>query len=257
MKPYTVKFFTITTKAPLHAGSGGENYWIIDNLIQRDPATNMPCIFSSTVKGALREFYKVYLEGKEGGGLKTLYSTFGRDKTDSDSDEDAKETEKLGKGKDPAWPGVMRVLQADLLSIPLVDSNAVTKQTTCPWLIEHFKEQLEFYGVAENSSNTFDSEISEIENAVFCEQVDDYNLPVIARNHITDGVSDNLWYEQILPRGTRLFFGIICQNTIENNALLDSLSEAITSYPVQFGANASIGYGFSKINLITTTELKK
>ena len=49
--------FIITAKTNLHVGneSGGE-FSIIDKAIQRDPLTNLPCINSSSLKGAIKEF---------------------------------------------------------------------------------------------------------------------------------------------------------------------------------------------------------
>ena len=68
-------------------------------------------------------------------------------------------------------------------------------------------------------------------------------LPVIARNCLENGVSKNLWYEQVLPRKSRLAFFIL-HNDGEINKAFDS---AITSVPVQIGANASVGYGICVI----------
>ena len=58
---FKVAFFTITAKTPLHIGAGGENFWIVDKLIQRDASTNLPCIYASSLKGALREYMRDYL----------------------------------------------------------------------------------------------------------------------------------------------------------------------------------------------------
>ena len=52
------KFFKIEAISNLHVGNGEINYGLIDNLIQRDPVTELPNINSSSLKGALREFFK-------------------------------------------------------------------------------------------------------------------------------------------------------------------------------------------------------
>ena len=52
-----IRVFKITAKTKLHVGneSGGE-FTIIDKTIQRDPLTSLPCINSSSLKGAIKEY---------------------------------------------------------------------------------------------------------------------------------------------------------------------------------------------------------
>ena len=52
------KGFVLNFQTNLHAGSGDANYGIIDKLVQREPATNRPIIHSSSLKGALREYFE-------------------------------------------------------------------------------------------------------------------------------------------------------------------------------------------------------
>ena len=67
---------------------------------------------------------------------------------------------------------------------------------------------------------------------------DDNHLPVIARNNLENGTSTNLWYEQVLPRYSRLYF------ILKDG---EQLKEKMTNELVQIGANATIGYGFCEI----------
>ena len=49
--------FKITAKTNLHVGNeSGGDFTIIDKAIQRDPLTGLPCINSSSLKGAINEF---------------------------------------------------------------------------------------------------------------------------------------------------------------------------------------------------------
>ena len=64
-------------------------------------------------------------------------------------------------------------------------------------------------------------------------------LPVIARNYLDNGISKNLWYEEIVPHQTR-FYTFIAKST---NATTDLLIDKQT---IQIGGNATIGYGFCK-----------
>ncbi len=86
------------------------------------------------------------------------------------------------------------------------------------------------------------------------------SIPVVARNQIKDdGTSGNLFYEEVLPRKTSLFMTIGYDKyllDIENKIDRDSrkefdkkIKDGSTIY--QFGANYSVGYGFSKLSLIT------
>jgi CRISPR-associated protein Cmr4 len=55
---YNSSCYLIHCKTNLHAGSGDTNYGIIDKMVQRDPVTELPCIYSSSLKGALREYFE-------------------------------------------------------------------------------------------------------------------------------------------------------------------------------------------------------
>ncbi|MDE5759515.1 MAG: hypothetical protein K2I11_00795, partial [Bacteroides sp.] len=52
------KMYVITTMSNLHVGSGEYNMGVIDNLVQRDVLNNYPNINSSSLKGALREYFE-------------------------------------------------------------------------------------------------------------------------------------------------------------------------------------------------------
>jgi len=87
------------------------------------------------------------------------------------------------------------------------------------------------------------------------------SLPVVARNHLENGISQNLWYEEIVPHQSYFFtFRLSPEVSVDEKSdekekthaekierfdiLFDkSLSENI----IQIGANASIGYGFCEL----------
>jgi CRISPR/Cas system CMR subunit Cmr4 (Cas7 group RAMP superfamily) len=71
-------------------------------------------------------------------------------------------------------------------------------------------------------------------------------LPVIARNHLENGISQNLWYEEIVPHKTLFLTFIGLTDTFR-----DDFEAALEADLIQVGANATIGYGlckFSKVN---------
>ena len=78
-------------------------------------------------------------------------------------------------------------------------------------------------------------------------------LPVIARNHLENGQSQNLWYEEVVPRQSRFIF-FVSKPQEENNSVKyeDKFEEHFSDKEViQIGANASIGYGYVTIEKIS------
>lgn len=89
-------------------------------------------------------------------------------------------------------------------------------------------------------------------------------LPVIARNYLENGISRNLWYEEVVPRETRFLF-LLQTAAFEPKADTpaahgpQSFSAALEKlgHKVQIGANASVGYGlchFSSFPGISTSK---
>jgi CRISPR-associated protein Cmr4 len=83
------------------------------------------------------------------------------------------------------------------------------------------------------------------------------SIPVIARNQIKeDGTSGNLFYEEILPRKTLLYIVIgydaYLNKEDEGKRAKREFENIIGKEEniYQFGANYSIGYGFSKLHKI-------
>jgi len=145
---YKVAVFTITAKTNLHVGSGSQNYGIIDNLVQRDPLTGFPCIYSSSLKGAIREYFRHQLK-HDATWTKIeaetfLFHVFGFDRSDAhENDETAPDDSK--KAAVRQQPAKYRFLQADLLSLPVRSDRRLFYRTTCPYLILNLKKSLELY----------------------------------------------------------------------------------------------------------------
>jgi CRISPR-associated RAMP protein, cmr4 family len=68
-------------------------------------------------------------------------------------------------------------------------------------------------------------------------------LPVIARNYLENGVSKNLWYEEVVPRESVFYTGIV---NSQNTEKFEDFCKKIEDNLIQMGANATIGYGFTK-----------
>lgn len=264
-------FYVIEAITNLHAGSGKANDGTVDNLVQRDAATDLPVIHSSSLKGAFREYCKYCLPDSD------VVQIFGS----------------RPKGDD-RLPGNYRFFDANLLSFPVRSDRKPFLMATCPMVLEDLLLKNELFkldipekdkGMLEKLSNLFsgggnipivfdenlnnafieekkavyqplpDNDASIISllsgqaplvlvsDKYFKELCDNYHLPVIARNYLNDGKSENLFYEQVLPRMSRLYFVLMRPEWADDRKFSEKLKEQL----VQIGANASVGYGYCKI----------
>ncbi|WP_148880177.1 RAMP superfamily CRISPR-associated protein [Streptococcus sp. Marseille-P7376] len=216
------KIFVIECITNLHVGNGDVNFNIIDNEVERDVVTGFPTINSSGVKGALRSFFE---ENK----LSKINEIFGS--------ENSKVT----------TSGALKFLSANLLALPIRSISGGDKpysihapKTAC----EDFKQtlknfQLENVSIAEINGGDEKITLDE-DNSCF----EKYGLPVIARNSV--GVQTNLWYEEVVPHKSIFYFAVVA-STSEADDLLDVFTESVREKIIQFGANASVGYGLCKV----------
>ena len=227
--------YTIECISNLHVGSGQDNDGVIDGLIQRDVVTGLPCINASSLKGALREHCEEWNKNhKEDEKKVNVVKLFGK---------------KVG-GEENCEAGEYRFLDASILSIPRPSVNAPFVQVTCDEVVTELQDKASLFGVGlgDNEKDTI-LDLANVLETNKCSYKDfkkysnNDELPVIARNCLENGVSKNLWYEQVLPRKSRLAFFILHDDGEINKAF----NSAITSVPVQIGANASVGYGICVI----------
>ena len=73
-------------------------------------------------------------------------------------------------------------------------------------------------------------------------------LPVIARNQLENGVSQNLFYEEVVPRQTQFYFFV--ERPEDHDTFFTYLNKDL-NMRVQIGANASIGYGVCTLKRIS------
>ena len=227
--------YTIECISNLHVGSGQDNDGVIDGLIQRDVVTDLPCINASSLKGALREHCEKWNKAHNEDAEKVnVVKLFGK---------------KVG-GEENCEAGEYRFLDASILSIPRPSVNAPFVQVTCDEVVTELQDKASLFGVGlgDNEKDTIldlanVSEQNKCSYKDFKKYSNNDELPVIARNCLENGVSKNLWYEQVLPRKSRLAFFILH----DEDEIDEAFNSAITSVPVQIGANASVGYGICVI----------
>lgn len=240
MKAILVKMQCITN---LHVGSGDVNYNIIDNEVERDPVTGYPTINSSGVKGALKQFFSQLDSAK-------VKDWFGDDNKNE---------------------GHLKILPAELVAMPARASKGkkafylVSPQSS----IARYNQVKINFGIRDEFSNGDDytdgadveAEVEGISvgksitiagDTVYSMADDKFRmigLPVVSRNHLVNGISDNLWYEEIVPHHSTFVFPVVVRNTNEDMELLNDFKQAITDKIVQFGGNASIGYGLCRLSV--------
>lgn len=247
--------FFIEPLTNLHVGSGEINYGLVDNLIQRDPVTGLPTINSSSLKGALREHFEQIL----GKGSEYVINIFGSEPKEND----------VRKRKQ----GALRFFEADLLSIAVrtAGNNLAYVNASSKSVMELQTERMKHFGIVSTllddltkiptnqnvsmedipeqktycdttgkafAAGKYLAFVSEDELKCLC---DDNHLPVISRNCLEDGQSDNLFYEQVLPRYSHLATIIM-----GDDKTLDEFCKKLNNEVVQIGSNATIGYGYCK-----------
>ena len=77
------------------------------------------------------------------------------------------------------------------------------------------------------------------------------DLPIVVRNQLEDGLSNNLWYEEIVPHESIFYFAIMYP---DNNDSFKKFDEELRSNIIRFGGGASIGYGYCKIEEYTINK---
>lgn len=220
-----ISVWLIIPQTNLHVGNESiVNFSVIDKAIQRDVTTGFPCINSSSLKGAIKEFL-TYKAGEDDEMKKLIVKLFGSIKKDKNSQK-----------------GSALFFDATLLAIPeqTTGGELPYRQVYCEEIIQGFHDKAETLGVTIDKESLLEkiSKKDKVDYASFESLCSDDNLPIIARNCLENGESSNLWYEQVLPAQSVLAT-VIQTNGPED---LNELNGAI----VQIGANATIGYGYCK-----------
>ncbi|MBU5593310.1 type III-B CRISPR module RAMP protein Cmr4 [Clostridium sp. MSJ-4] len=266
-----LKLYSIRCLTNLHVGNGDASYSIVDNQVQRDVITNFPTINSSSLKGSLKNFLNpenteskeikyIFGDKNEGIGHYKIFpgmllsipvrsnkkpffrATCPRiikdflDFTDTfkyslDYKDDLEKIKSFAE-KNPNSISVIKCFNKDIED----DKNLKVEGFDAS-----LKNELNFKS-NENLENLFGKDLIVMDDLTFSEIV--AKLPVIARNKLNNGESENLWYEEVVPRETRFYFGVIQGKNYSD------IFENIVEKVVQIGGNATIGYGFCDITSI-------
>jgi CRISPR-associated protein Cmr4 len=277
MELYDNKIYLIENVTNLHVGSGDTNFGTVDNTVQRDVLTNYPIIHSSSLKGAIREFFEFY-----------------NFKDNNFTDEYKKNFIKHIFGDEDKNPGNIVFNEAFMLGMPFRSRDYPYVFCLSDMSIKMFLDLLNDFNINHKikdalkdyvSLNEIKSNVSTIIEDIEVNENDsleklkeflneDYiavlphkdfkkllmDLPVVARNKLNNGKSENLFYEEFVPRKSK-FFTVISFPVLERVSnderfedkekikdFYEKFQDMITSEVnlVQIGANASIGYGLCK-----------
>ncbi len=269
------KLYLIKALTNMHPGSGEVNYNIVDNQVQRDVITDRPIINSSSFKGCLRD----YLSGKMSDSQ--IGYIFGDTKGN------------IGKytffncnllslpvrsNKKSFFRAVCKETIEELVSTinnfsihidisilrELIDLASEKEKGFDYFIIfenyddledisiEGYKCEHQQFEKVKQLESVLGENIVLTSNEVFNELTKE--LPVIARNHLEERKSQNLWYEEVVPRESIFYTTIKIEDNEESedfdkqHGYIDEFNKNITGNNViQIGANASIGYGYSRI----------
>jgi CRISPR-associated protein Cmr4 len=265
-------FYRIHCRTHLHVGSGDSNYGVIDKLVQRDPSDGLPCIFASSLKGAFREYFEEgpkkdttkllsdAIFGKRDSGSKTQYIFHDALLLSLPLRSNAKPffnatchaaLNKLVKIAELYGVALDAELKSEIDGLKNVASNDVAiifQDKQSGWVIEDFEaiNKAEFV-IVTKLPELIGENLVLLSDTDFYRICDDYSLPVIARNQLDNGVSNNLWYEQIVPRESKFFF------VVNRYAEKEEFQSQVNNQCIQIGGNASVGYGQCEISTILTT----
>lgn len=269
------ELYKIETLSNLHVGSGDINFDVIDNQVQRDSITNLPNINSSSLKGAFREAFNK--EGSQG----LVNYIFGGSNDDEDSHKTGAysffEAQLLTRPVrsnvksyfNATSPSVIQNLLDTIedfdiafdetLKQELIKFSKLKPQKSKPIIFENITNAL--LEDDEATFNTFDtSKLQEFlgKNLTLFSDSDfqKLDLPVLARNFLVDGVSKNLWYEEVVPKKSKFFFCIGKPENIDPKDYEQKIKGFENRFTkegskIQFGANKSIGYGYSKVSKVS------
>lgn len=248
-------FYKIECLTNLHVGSGDINYNIIDNEVEKDAVTGLPIIHASGVKGALRDA----LKGKEGINVNAIFGAPGSGETGNSGSHKFLDACLLSRP--------MRISGSDRtssVSVVSVDSvNRFLKKLSAFGCNSFGVDKIEDVEFADNEFLTTyknikieDEKTGELDEKTasalkwlaeliggdfaIAKNFDGYALPVMARNSLDEnGVSKNLWYEEVVPHGSIFYFAVIGPEELDFSDV------------IQFGGNASIGCGYTQITKIS------
>ena len=290
----SIDFYSIKTLTNLHVGSGDTNYEIVDNIVQRDPISGVPVIHSSSLKGATRQYYREAIGGGDNPSTEEI-NIFGSDtspRSKNTSDFSAGShlffearllVLPIRSDRRQFFRAVCPEIMKEVIESwkvfgykPQQDTQdafqfIADRKTDAPKILSKTGEpkgfSVEHWDFSDQDISPVTDPGLEKAEKIFGEHlvvvdIDSFKalckkLPVIARNQLENGMSQNLFYEEVVPRESR-FFTFIMRPRENNMTNLTSWLN-LDDKRIQIGANATIGYGqchFSRLPGLLTPKNK-
>ena len=272
------KFYGLKCITNLFVGNGDNSYGIIDNQVEKDPILETPIIPSSSLKGSLRDFF----ENNSDNNIK-ITEIFGSDAKETKNTNsgsysfftaqllfrpmrvsDGNFTYCLVTTVDLMEKMIQMVsdlngdlpcdMQKDIKKVKekmnnLNDKYGISNKNISVegYDLEYCKEDVNKLNIFEKFNLKNGVPIVILKPEIFKE----IDLPIVARNQLEDGLSNNLWYEEIVPHESIFYFAIMYP---DNNDSFKKFDEELRSNIIRFGGGASIGYGYCKIEEYTINK---
>ena len=277
------KFYGLKCITNLFVGNGDNSYGIIDNQVEKDPILETPIIPSSSLKGSLRDFF----ENNSDNNIKIteIFGSDAKETKNTNSGSYSFFTAQLlfrpMRVSDGNFTYCL-VTTVDLLEKMIQMISDLNGDLPCDMqeAIKKVKEKMnnlnDKYGISNKNISVegYDLEYCKedvnkaidlllnifekfnLKNGVPIvilkpEIFKEIDLPIVARNQLEDGLSNNLWYEEIVPHESIFYFAIMYP---DNNDSFKKFDEELRSNIIRFGGGASIGYGYCKIEEYTINK---
>ncbi len=279
----------LLAQTSIHAGTGSTT-GVIDLPIQREGHNGYPCIFGSSMKGALRARAEIQC-GKDNNSVKFV---FGPD-TNNASDH----------------AGAIMVSDARLLLLPIRSLTSQFKWVTCPDALKRYQRDAERFGMGVNKIEVnvegnsaiipqqtkegalfleeyrFDTKTQNLDNLInslaslmqrddavtdlqkqlvivsndmfahLCQHATPVNAHIAIESETKIVRSGALWYEETLPPETLLYVGLSATKARAQgvemlaDAILGAVTGLFTDKPwLQVGGNETVGMGWCAVTVL-------
>lgn len=272
---FILDFFT-----NLHVGGLGDNLSVVDKQVQRDPITGYPYIQTSGLKGAIRAYAEAGRMKNE--NVHTIFGKDGESgKTNASSQQghvsflpahllllplranrfaylQATCPDILKQLKDSC--GLIGQAESELAKLctsllNLWEANQMEQKPQTGLLLGAAPangvaslrvEGMRVVSVPQDETQNLSLLVPGLDRLLLISDADMKSvvgtLPILAHNKLENGKSVTLWYEEVVPRKT-VMYTVMLSNQQDLLDQLATVCGAELQDPVQFGANATLGYG--------------